>query len=710
MRVSSTQMIGRYQKQLNDSYEDQTKMMEQSDGSKLHRPSDDSVNYSKYLRYQNSSTENEQYQSNVKTGISWMKTADSAMVNMTDILTTLKEKTVQAATDTNGTVDVQAIGKEYLAKVYELVSLGNTQQGDRYMFSGQSDLTQPFTVSAARKDRGLTKTLDDPQAAFFGDEADSNGNVTQMLTLNGSDGQTYYLSTTTGNIYTKAYMDSGYKSDIANGYSTASEALADGKTTYIGNLKTWDTSGGVSDHYDARGVIKSGTTTKTMNVVSTTFAKGSVTETTDVTGDVTYVITDSSGNELEATLSGTTLTSKDGTVSITNYGGQSAIMTDGAGSYGYTDSNTNTVTVDSGSDWTESVELIGKYTTTETDSFVDATTSTDTFANTNGNVVTTTDANGNVTYVITDSNGVEYEATLTGTTLSSTDGTVYVTNYGTNTAVLTDSSANSPYNYANTTTGTASSNCSVKTTTDSSGNKTYSIIDSTGTAHDATLDKDGTTLTSNDGTVTVTGYGTSSAVLTDATGSYKYGSSTQSKAREKVEVSFETIKQFIVEYSGDAKHISMTKRNGTVDPTADTVNATGQDLFGSDIFDNVNSGNQPKGVSSGTAALNDLLTIVAKMEAGDVKWLSSDGITLADVAHSSVLDAQTTTAARQNVYDSVSTMLDKQNETITEDISNASDADVAKLAVMLMTMQTIYNMSLSVGSRILPQSLTDYLG
>ena len=58
MRVSSTQMIGRYQKQLNDSYEDQTKLMEQSDGSKLHRPSDDSVNYSKFLRYQNTDTEN----------------------------------------------------------------------------------------------------------------------------------------------------------------------------------------------------------------------------------------------------------------------------------------------------------------------------------------------------------------------------------------------------------------------------------------------------------------------------------------------------------------------------------------------------------------------------------------------------------------------------------------------------------------------------
>ena len=115
------------------------------------------------------------------------------------------------------------------------------------------------------------------------------------------------------------------------------------------------------------------------------------------------------------------------------------------------------------------------------------------------------------------------------------------------------------------------------------------------------------------------------------------------------------------------------------------------------------------GSSGGTAALNDLLQVVAKMEAGDVRWLSSDGLTNTDRAHVQVVEAETSAAARQNVYDSVSTMLDKQNETITEDISNCSDADVARLAIDLMTMQTIYNMSLSVGSRILPQSLADYL-
>jgi flagellar hook-associated protein 3 FlgL len=104
-----------------------------------------------------------------------------------------------------------------------------------------------------------------------------------------------------------------------------------------------------------------------------------------------------------------------------------------------------------------------------------------------------------------------------------------------------------------------------------------------------------------------------------------------------------------------------------------------------------------------------MLMVAAKMDAGDARWLSSDGITATDKAHYQVIEAQTTAAARQNVYDSVSTMLDKQKEVITEDISNASDADVARLAIDLMTMQTIYNMSLSVGSRILPQSLADYL-
>ena len=62
-------MVSRYQKQLNTAAEEQAKLMEQSDGQSLHRPSDDPVRYSNWMRYSTEQNENEQYQKNVDAGI-----------------------------------------------------------------------------------------------------------------------------------------------------------------------------------------------------------------------------------------------------------------------------------------------------------------------------------------------------------------------------------------------------------------------------------------------------------------------------------------------------------------------------------------------------------------------------------------------------------------------------------------------------------------
>ena len=149
----------------------------------------------------------------------------------------------------------------------------------------------------------------------------------------------------------------------------------------------------------------------------------------------------------------------------------------------------------------------------------------------------------------------------------------------------------------------------------------------------------------------------------------------------------------------------MVKKNGTTEPTADTVNVTGAEIFGSDIFDDVNSGN----TVSGTAMLNEMLTVHAKVNAADHDWLNTDGQAISDEAHSTTLNTQTKLGARQQLYTSVQTMLGNQSELITSDITDVSSTDVAALAVKLMQEQTIYNMSLSLGARILPQSLADYL-
>ena len=445
MRISSTMMSNNYLKQLNGTYEQYSKLMEQADGSKLHRASDNAVGYSKYLRYQNNQISNEQYQSNVSTASSWMKNADAALVNVTDLLLTFKAKVEQGANSTNNESDMKDIAKELLANVQEQVADLNTQIGDRFLFAGQKDTTMPFEISADKMDRGDTYTLDEKQSAFFSGATSwgkENTTVKQMLELKGDDGNSYYMNVNTGDVYTEDFVKNGYKNE--DKFDPATQAVANVTSGTPGTGQPYN----VSENFDQYGVIIEG-------------AAGS-----GVGTDASY-----------------------------------------------------TVKVD----------------------------------------------------------GKDVNLTLS------------------------------------------------------------------------------------------------------------------------------TTKQYIVKYAGDDKYISMVKKNGGVDQATDTVNVTGQDINGCDLFD---VGNDP---TSGTARLNQLLYTVAKMDAADYKWAGEQGMTIADSAHATVLGAQTKMAARQQAYNSSSSMLVTQNESITSDISDVSSTDVALLATKLMEYQTIYSLSLSVGSKILPGTLADYL-
>ena len=441
MRISSTMMSNNYLKQLNGTYEQYSKLMEQADGSKLHRASDNAVGYSKYLRYQNNKISNEQYQSNVSTAASWMKNADAALVNVTDLLQTFKAKVEQGANSTNNESDMKDIAKELLANVQEQVADLNTQIGDRFLFAGQKDTTMPFEISADKMNRGDTFTLDEKQSAFFSGATgwgDENTTVKQMLKLKGDDGNSYYMNVNTGDVYTEDFVKNGYKNE--DKFDPAKQRV--GNITGNNNPPT---AYKVSDHFDQYGVIK-------------------------------------------------------------------------------TDAGVGT---------------------------------------------------------------------------------------------------NAKYN------------------------------------------------------VTVDG--------------------------KQVNLTLSTTKQYIVKYAGDDKYISMVKKNGGVDKATDTVNVTGQDINGCDLFD---VGNDPH---SGTARLNQLLYTVAKLDGADYKWAGEQGMTIADSAHATVLGAQTKMAARQQAYNSASGMLVTQNESIANDITDVSSTDVALLATKLMEYQTIYSLSLSVGSKILPGTLADYL-
>lgn len=428
-------MTNNYLKQLNGTYNQYTKLMEQSDGDKLHRASDDSVGYSKLLRYENSQAGNLQYQSNVSTALSWMKNSDSVLINVTENLKTFNAKVVQASNSTNNESDCKDIAKELMSLIQETVHEMNTQMGERYLFSGQSDMVMPFALSDSKMERGLTKTLSDQQVSYFNPTLGDTGSTKQFLTLEGSDGNTYYYNTQNGQVYTYDFMEYGYKSNMAAGISVVRADDA------VGNIGTMDAAA-INTNFQANGVI-----------------------------------------------------------------------------------------TDDGRDWSQDVTI-------------------------DGNTVT---------------------------------------------------------------------------------------------------------------------------------------------------LKFATVSQYIVQYNGDDKYISMVTENGAINPSADTVNQTGQDVFGSDIFD---AGLDHQ---TGTAMLNELLAVVAKVEAADYNWASQNGITVADKAHSVVLGAETTMAARNQAYQATQTMLLTQNESITSDITEVASTDIGWLATKLMEYQTIYSLSLSVGGKTLPGTLADYL-
>lgn len=446
VRIGSAHFMYNYQVALNKAYQEQNKLFEQSDGSSLHRGSDNPMNYTKLMRYTVSDNENEQYRENIKTATAWMHDSDSVMVHMSEIMQTLKEKSVDAANSKNVDDDYDAIYREMYACMQELVSVANTQVNDRYLFAGQMDLTPPFTMSIELYDRGQTKHLDTNQSAFFkGTDSDYNTQLFQFLTVKDDVGNTFYLDTDNGNIYSQEFVDKGYKEFMPRLCRTIDDAQA--------------------------------------------------------------------------------LAETDETVA--------AILEDAIA----------------------------------------------------GNVA-------------------DFK----------------VANYFNNQGLLKDSANNS-------------------------------------------ITVDGVTYT------------------------------------------FQTFEQNIVTYKGDENLISMVKLNGATDPNADTVNTTGGRMFGRDIFDNETSGNE----ASGTAMLNELFGMCERVHQRHTNWMSSDGVTIADVAHATLVVEETRVGARQQLYTSVETMLNTQADNITEDITNVSGADIAKLATKLMEMTTLYNLSLSLGGRILPQSLADYL-
>ncbi len=144
MRVSTNMLTFNFMSSLNKSLERQNDLQEKlSDGKAIHRPSDDPVRTIRSLRFNINLRENEQYTQHVKDAQSWMETTDGAMSDLSSLMIKAKELVIKSVS-TNPDVAMDAIAKELDGIINQVVQIGNTQIGDRYIFAGQNDKIQPF--------------------------------------------------------------------------------------------------------------------------------------------------------------------------------------------------------------------------------------------------------------------------------------------------------------------------------------------------------------------------------------------------------------------------------------------------------------------------------------------------------------------------------------------------------------------------------------
>ncbi len=144
MRITNNMISNNYLSSFNKAQERMAKLQEQlTDGKLIHRPSDDPVRAVHSLSYNTNLAANEQFTQNVKDATSWMDTTDSAMSEISSIMTRAKELVI-SADGTKPVESLQAIGKEIDGLINSAIAVGNSQLGERYLFAGQNDKTLPL--------------------------------------------------------------------------------------------------------------------------------------------------------------------------------------------------------------------------------------------------------------------------------------------------------------------------------------------------------------------------------------------------------------------------------------------------------------------------------------------------------------------------------------------------------------------------------------
>lgn len=167
MRVTQSMITNNVLRQLSSGYGRIADYENQlATGKKISRPSQDPVVATMGISYRTDVNHVDQYQRNVTTAYKWLESADDALLQANDVLQRIRELTVQASNDTYDAEQLKAMSTEIGQLTDQLFTIGNTQVGGQYIFSGE-DTQNPLLT---RLDDGTIQfnedALDNPTLNF----------------------------------------------------------------------------------------------------------------------------------------------------------------------------------------------------------------------------------------------------------------------------------------------------------------------------------------------------------------------------------------------------------------------------------------------------------------------------------------------------------------------------------------------------------------
>jgi len=122
---------------------------------KVNRPSDDPAGTARILNYRAGLEMNKQQSDNVDTAQGWLNLGDSTLMQVSTVITRLKQLAEQASTGTYTPENRLQISYEIRAQFDQLINLSNTQFENQRIFGGQKYDTAAF-------EQGLAVTTGDP--------------------------------------------------------------------------------------------------------------------------------------------------------------------------------------------------------------------------------------------------------------------------------------------------------------------------------------------------------------------------------------------------------------------------------------------------------------------------------------------------------------------------------------------------------------------